>query len=368
MELAALFLRLGCTAFGGPAAHIALMQAEVVERRRWLSSTEFLDRVSAANLIPGPNSTELAIHIGYERAGWPGLFVAGACFIVPSAASTLGIAWFYVRFGALPQVPGLLHGIKPVIIAVVVQALLGLGRTVLAPTLHKVLVAIAVSAALAGVAELGVLAGTGVLAMAARGSLPTRPKAPMLALGTGLGATAVASGAATPSSLFLVFAKIGSLLFGSGYVLLAFLRSELVVDRHWLTEAQLVDAVAAGQITPGPVFTTATFVGYVLGGAAGAGAATAGIFAPAFLFVAASGFLVPRLRASPRANAFLDGVNVASFALMAVVAVQLGRTSLVDPVAVLLGVGSLVALLRWKVNSVWLILAGGAVGLLVGSR
>ena len=321
LELARLFLKLGATAFGGPAAHIAMMEDEVVRRRGWLSRDEFLDLLGATNLIPGPNSTEMAIHVGHRRAGWAGLLVAGVCFIVPATAIVWVLAWVYVRYGRLPQVAGLLYGVKPVIIAIVVQALWGLGRSAL-KTRALVLAGLA-SAALsfAGVNELALLFGAGLAMALARGVARAR------ALGVAflpplstLGLAAVAT--AQPfqlSTLFLVFLKVGAVLFGSGYVLLAFLRAELVVRLGWLSEGQLLDAVAVGQVTPGPVFTTATFVGYVLGGHAGAAAATAGIFLPAFLFVAVSGPLVPRLRRSAAAGAFLDGVNVASLALMAVV-------------------------------------------------
>ncbi len=368
LELAMLFLRLGMTAFGGPAAHIAMMQEEVVQRRKWLSSEEFLDLLGATNLIPGPNSTEMAIHIGHRRAGWAGLVVAGMCFIVPAAAITLGFAWVYVRFGTVPRVGGVLYGIKPVMIAVVAQALWGLGRSAVK---SKALAALGIAAAVAvavGAPELVVLFGGGFLAAAflARPSGGEKPSASN-AVGLGIGLTGAAGAAssavaASPWSLLLVFAKIGSVLFGSGYVLLAFLRDDLVEHRHWMTEGQLVDAVAVGQLTPGPVFTTATFIGYVIDGFGGAAAATLGIFLPAFVFVAFSGLLIPRLRASRRAGAFLDGVNVASLALMGVVTVQLGRAALVDAVTVVLAAVSAVLLVKWKVSSAWLIVGGGLVG------
>ena len=364
VELALLFLRLGTTAFGGPAAHIAMMEDEVVRRRRWLSREAFLDYLGATNLIPGPNSTELAIHIGHARAGWPGLLVAGACFILPAALIVTAIAWSYVRFGMLPAAEGLLYGIKPVVIAVVVQALVGLGRTALKTPL---LIALAVGATVAtalGVNELLVLFLAGLLMVALR-----RPAASASALA--LLPTAPAALAAPTAfglwPLFAVFLKIGSVLFGSGYVLLAFLRADLVERLGWLTERQLLDAVAVGQITPGPVFTTATFVGYLLAGPRGAGVATLGIFLPAFVFVALSGPLVPRLRRSPTAAAVLDGVNAASLALMAVVTWHLGRAALVDVPTVLLALASWVLLVRLRVNSAWLVLGAGALGLLMGA-
>jgi len=366
-ELATLFLKLGTTAFGGPAAHVAMMEDEVVRRRGWLTHEEFLDLLGATNLIPGPNSTEMAIHVGHRRAGWPGLLVAGVCFILPAALIVTAIAWAYVRFGKLPQAEGLLYGVKPVIIAVVVQALWGLGRTAIKGTWLALLGLAGAAACFLGVHELVVLFVTG-LAMIAGQSFTRRRGAltclvPFLA--NGVGVPLAAATATTPFSLgalFLFFLKVGSVLFGSGYVLLAFLRADLVERWHWLTEGQLLDAIAVGQFTPGPVFTTATFIGYLLAGTSGAAIATVGIFLPAFVFVALSGPLVPRLRASPVAGAFLDGVNVASLALMAVVTLRLGAAALVDWPTVLLALASAFLLLRYRVNSAWLVLGGAAVG------
>jgi chromate transporter len=370
LDLARLFLRLGATAFGGPAAHIAMMEDEVVRRRRWLCRDEFLDLLGATHLIPGPNSTEMAIHIGHRRAGWPGLVVAGVCFIVPAMAIVWLLAWAYVRFGRLPQLAGLLYGAKPAIIAVVVQALWGLGRSAL-KSRGLVLAALAsVGLSVVGVNELAVLFGTGLAVALGRAGGGRRPRVSGGALLPPLPSLALAAVATTQpfqlSTLFLVFLKVGAVLFGSGYVLLAFLRAELVVRLGWLSEGQLLDAVAVGQVTPGPVFTTATFVGYVLGGHAGAAAATAGIFLPAFLFVAVSGPLVPRLRRSAIAGAFLDGVTVASLALMALVTWQLGRSAVRDLPTALLAIVSAVLLLRYRVNSSWLVAAAAGGGLLAG--
>lgn len=365
-EVAGLFLRLGVTAFGGPAAHIAMMQDEVVERRRWLTAEEFLDLMGATNLIPGPNSTEMAIHIGHRRAGFPGLVVAGACFIVPAALITFALAWVYVRYGSVPRAQGILYGVKPVIIAVVVQAIWGLRKAALK---SKLLLAVGLScvvASLLGINELAILLAAGAL-VAAGGWFRFKPAAPgllQIAPPVTLAAGTVV-GAFSPTTLFLVFLKIGAILYGSGYVLLAFLRSDLVDRLHWLSEKQLIDAVAVGQLTPGPVFSTATFIGYVVGGTSGAVLATLGIFLPAFVFVAASGALIPKIRGSARARAFLDGVNVASLALMITVTMQLGRAALVDPPTVLLAAASALLLLRFKVNSAWLVLGGAAAGLLV---
>ncbi|HYC92536.1 MAG TPA: chromate transporter [Thermoanaerobaculia bacterium] len=344
-ELALLFLRLGATAFGGPAAHIAMMEEEVVRRRGWLTREEFLDLLGATNLIPGPNSTELAIHIGHRRAGWPGLLVAGACFIFPAALIVFVIAWLYVRYARLPQAEALLYGIKPVIIAIVADALWRLARTAMRTPLLAAAAIAAAAAAFLGVHELAVLFATGVLLMLLR-VRPPRATAPVALL-----------------PLFLFFLKVGSVLFGSGYVLLAFLRADLVERWGWLSEAQLLDAVAVGQITPGPVFTTATFIGYVLAGAPGAVVATIGIFLPAFFFVAVTSPLIPRLRRSRVLSAFLDGLNAASVALMAVVTWQLGRAALVDLTTVALAIASAIVLWRFRLNSAWLVLAGAAVGL-----
>lgn len=369
LELAKLFLKLGATAFGGPAAHIAMMEDEVVRRRGWLTHAEFLDLLGATNLIPGPNSTEMAIHIGHRRAGWAGWLVAGVCFIVPAMLIVTVLAWAYVRFGTLPQAGGLLYGIKPVIIAVVVQALWALGRTAVKTKTLAVLTAIAATASVLGVNELVVLFGTGAVMAAGRAAkrMSSANASGFVPLFAGVTVTAAAPvAAAAPFSLgtmFLFFVKVGSVLFGSGYVLLAFLRADLVERWGWLTENQLLDAIAVGQFTPGPVFTTATFIGYLLGGTTGALVATAGIFLPAFVFVALSGPLIPRIRRSRVAGAFLDGVNVASLALMGVVTWQLGRSALVDWLTALLAAGAAVLLLRWRVNSAWLVLGGAVVGL-----
>jgi chromate transporter len=372
-ELALVFLKLGTTAFGGPAAHIAMMEDELVRRRAWLTREELLDLVSAAALIPGPSSTEVAIYIGYRRGGWRGLLLGGLCFIMPAALIVTSIAWAYVRFGRLPAVGGVLYGIKAIIIAVVAQALVAFGRTAIK---SRWLLALGVAAAAAnvlGASPLVVLLCAGVVSAA--GPIVRHEKKekndPSLLWPGALGVTSGASIVATASApvgltkLFLVFLKIGAIVFGSGYVLLAFLRADLVDRTHWLTESQLVDAVAVGQLTPGPVFTTATFVGYVVAGIPGAIVATVGIFLPSFVLVAISGRLIPRLRRSRIAGAFLDGVNVASLALMGVVGVQLARAAIVDVPSAGLAVLSGAALLRWRINSAWLVLAGGAVGALV---
>jgi chromate transporter len=369
-EVARFFLRLGFTAFGGPAAHIAMMEAEVVRGRAWVTREEFLDLLGAANLIPGPTSTELAIYLGYRRAGWPGLFLGGLCFILPAALITLGLAWAYARFHTLPSVTGLLYGIKAAIIAVVAQALWGLGRTAVKSRFLAALALLATMASFFEVNPLAILLAAGLLAMAAgKATQRTRFVVPaILGLGPGLGLAAPVVGTGILASvslagLFWAFLKVGALLYGSGYVLLALLRADLVERLHWLTDTQLLDAIAVGQFTPGPVFTTATFIGYLVKSWTGAGVATLGIFLPSFVLVAASGPLLKRLQKSAVARAFLDGVNVAALALMATVTWHLGRSALIDWPTVAIALGSLFLLLRFRINSFWLVLAGGVAGL-----
>lgn len=368
-EVTWLFLRLGFTAFGGPAAHIAMMHDEVVKRRQWMTDQHFLDLVGATNLIPGPNSTEMAIHIGCERAGWRGLVAAGLCFIMPAVLIVLALAWMYVEYGSTPQGNALMYGIKPVIIAVVVQALY---RLVPSALKSPILIAMGVAALvlyLLGVNELLVLFGGAALVVLIR-AVRRFPQAaaawvPLVALKGALPQQA-ASDAVSLGQLFLVFLKAGALLYGSGYVLLAFLRNDLVVNLGWMTEEQLLDAIAIGQFTPGPVFTTATFIGYTLAGLPGAAVATIGIFLPSFLFVALLARIMPYLRKSPWTAAFLDGVNVAALGLMAGVTWQLGRAAIVDLPTTLLAVVAAVLLFRFQVNSAWLVLAGGVIGLALG--
>lgn len=379
-ELALFFLRLGTTAFGGPAAHIALMEDELVRRRKWLTREKFLDLLGASSLIPGPSSSELAIHIGYLRAGWAGLVVGGICFILPAAILVAFIAWAYVRYGHLPVVAGVLYGVKPVVIAVILQALWGLGRTAVKSWALAVAGVICIVLSFQGMNALAILFGAGAILAcfhaitkgiagkktAGRSAFvllwsKLRPNFARLFPLAGAGGVA----ALVPGlwALFLVFLNIGSVVFGSGYVLLAFLRADLVAHRAWVTDAQLVDAVAIGQVTPGPVFTTATFLGYLLRGPLGAMVATVGIFLPAFVLVAASGPLIPFLRRSVTAGAFLDGVNVASLALMAAVSYQLGRSAIVDTLTVALAVSSAILLLRFRINSAWLVLGGALAGI-----
>jgi chromate transporter len=371
-ETAALFLRLGTTAFGGPAAHIALMEEEVVSRRQWLSREQFLDYLGATNLIPGPNSTELAIHLGLARHGLAGLALAGICFILPAAIIVTVIAWAYTRFGELPTVVAVFNGVTPAVLAVIAQALWKLGRSAVKSVTLGVLGALSVVAIAFGVNELVVLGIGGLIA----GLLSTRAQfRPTLVAGGILiarstvaraAAVVAATAGAVPFSfwtLFATFAKIGAVLFGSGYVLIAFLRADFVERLGWITERQLLDAVAVGQVTPGPLFTTATFVGYLVAGLPGAIVGTIGIFLPAFVFVGLSGPLVPRLRQSPFAGGVLDGVNVVSLALMAFVTWQLAARTLTTPTTAAIALVALVLLLRYRVNPTWLVVGGAVIGL-----
>lgn len=371
-ELAAVFLKLGTIAFGGPAAHIAMMDDEIVKRRQWISREKLLDLLGITNLIPGPNSTELAIHIGYERAGLWGLVVAGVCFILPAMLIVWAFAALYVQSQTIPQLGWLLYGIKPVIIAIVAQALWKLGKTAVKDLPTGIVAAAVVVAFFLGVNEILLLLLGGVAVMLAKN----------LRRGGGAGAIGawfmplpeiIAQANPTPASspgwiaVFWFFLKIGSVLYGSGYVLLAFLQRDLVERNGWLTSQQLLDAVAIGQFTPGPVFTTATFVGYLVAGNAGAIAGTIGIFLPAFVFVAIVNPWVPKLRQSAWASGFLDGVNAASMGLMAVVTYVLARAAIVDWVTAVVAILSAIVVFRFKLNSAWLVLAGGIIGLLARS-
>lgn len=372
-EVALVFLKLGTIAFGGPAAHIAMMKGELVDKRRWVDEQQFLDLLGAANLIPGPNSTELAIHLGYKRAGWAGLVTAGVCFIVPAMLIVWAFAAIYSRYQSVPELGFILYGVKPVILAIVLQALWGLAKSAVKGAVTGVLGGAAFVLALLGVNELLLLALAGAAAwlLAQRGKQPGRTAAalaplPLLLAGGASAAETAKTGALSLAALFWTLLKIGSVLYGSGYVLLAFLQNDFVDRTHSLTPQQLLDAVAVGQFTPGPVFTTATFVGYLIHGTPGALIATIAIFLPAFLFVALTHPLVSRLRRSKSLAAVLDGVNAASLALMAAVSWQLGKAAVVDVWTIALGAAALFVLLRYKkLNSVWLVLGGAAVGALL---
>lgn len=388
-ELAVVFLKLGTIAFGGPAAHIAMMDDEVVKRRQWMSRERLLDLLGITNLIPGPNSTELAIHIGYERAGWRGLVIAGVCFILPAMLMVWAIAALYVRYQTLPQLEWLLYGVKPVIIAIVLQALWKLGKAAIKDRITALAAATAIVSFALGFNELALLGLLGLATMLLRIGLAGRsngrsswmllPLLPavtqswsgllaqlaQLPLAAGSTSVAVTSTPATWLQVFWFFLKVGSVLYGSGYVLLAFLQRGLVEQTQWLSSQALLDAIAIGQITPGPVFTTATFVGYLLAGSAGAIAGTIGIFLPAFVLVLIINPWATKLRQSRWASGFLDGVNAASLGLMAVVSWQLTQAAIVDGWTLGLGLLSALLLFRFRWNSAWLVLGGGLVGLLI---
>jgi chromate transporter len=381
-ELALFFLRLGTTAFGGPAAHIAMMEDEVVRRRQWVAREKFLDLLGAANLIPGPSSTEMAIFIGYLCKGWAGLLLGGICFIFPAMVIVMVLAWAYVRFGNLPQVNWLLYGVKPVVIAIILQALWQLGRKAVKNKFLGALAIIGLILNFLGINLLILLFGAGLISGMRQGFIQDRARSwrPLLImllsvccllavvyLAAGLYSAEKVTFGLLP--LFLFFVKVGSIVFGSGYVLLAFLQADLVEHWHWLTTTQLLDAIAVGQVTPGPVFTTATFIGYLLAGLPGALIATAGIFLPSFIFVAASSPLLPRLRKSAVTGAFLDGVIIASLALMASVTYSIGRDAVSDLPTALLALGSAILLVRFRLNSLWLVLCGALIGFLIyGAR
>jgi chromate transporter len=365
-ELATVFLKLGTIAFGGPAAHIAMMDNEVVNQRQWMSREKLLDLLGVTNLIPGPNSTELAIHIGYERAGWRGLMVAGISFILPAMLIVWTLAAIYVHYQTLPQLEWLLYGIKPVIIAVVLQALWQLGKKAAKDIPTKAAGFLAVVGFFAGINEILLLLLLGVIVMLAKRSRKTQSISAFLVpftLAAQVGTGAISTASLGWMKVFLFFLKIGSVLYGSGYVLLAFMQRDLVERNQWLTSQQLLDAIAIGQVTPGPVFTTATFVGYLLAGHAGAIAGTVGIFLPAFVLVWLVNPWVAKLRQSVWASGFLDGVNAASLGLMAGVTYVLARAALVDGLTILVAILSALAVFRFKVNSAWLVLAGGIIGL-----
>lgn len=364
-ELARVFFRLGLTAFGGPAVHIALMEDEFVEKRKWLQKGDFLDLIAAANVIPGPNSTELAMHIGYLRRGWLGLIVAGSCFILPAALIVYGLAWSYRVFGQTPKVEAAFYGMKPVMIAIIVQVIWRLGKTTLTSFSQVFLAVIAATAALLGANEVSVIFGAGSVFLALH-FLKHRSNVTSALFPV----TLFSIGNQEPISqslwlVFGVFAKIGALLFGSGYVLISFLKTELVEKHGLISNAQLLDAITIGQVTPGPVFTTATFLGYLIAGTAGAIVATFGIFAPAFLLVAATAPYLTAVKNAVLPRVFLNGVNVASIALIGVAAWNIGSSALVDLPTGFIFVFSLFIVMRFKLNPAWLLLAGSAIGLVL---
>lgn len=388
-EVARSFLRLGLTAFGGPAAHLAFMRSELVVRRRWVGEQELLDLIGGASLLPGPTSTEVALMLARRRKGWWGLLVGGACFIMPSVLLVLLLSWAYVHYGTTNAGAGVLFGVKPVVVAIISNAVVGLARTAVKSWLLGAVAALAVAAYFFGASPVLILVGAALVvtvvanrdrwmrgSSAAAGSSAAFWAALHLGHRAGsprsrLVSSRLVSSQLVPSHLvkvslwaiFLEFLKLGSIVFGSGYVLVTYLRGDLVLHGHWLSETQLLATVAIGQITPGPVFTTATSIGYLVGGLGGALLATVGIFLPSFLLVAALMPVLSRARRSVWSASALDGVNAAAIALMAGVTIQLGRASLVGWLPVLVAVGSLALLVRWRVNSTWLVVAGAAVGL-----
>lgn len=372
--------KLGCIAFGGPAAHIAMLRDEVVSRRAWMTDQRYLDLLGVTNLIPGPNSTEMVMHIGQERAGWKGLVGAGAAFILPAAAMTLLFAWLYVAYGTTTGGEWLLKGIKPVVLAVVLQAIWNLARTAVKSVPLAIVTVAVLALSLLGVNELVLLFGGAAVVglarwIARRGGHPGGPGSGAFGIGLvgvidrlpmqTLGSVSDPEIAYSGGRLFFTFLKIGGLLYGSGYVLVAFIRNDLVDRLGWITQQQLLDAVAVGQFTPGPVFTTATFVGYLAGGFPGAVLATIAIFLPAFAFVALFHPLVDRLSTISWVRPILDGINAAAIGLMAAVTVFLSRDAIVDPVTASLAAGALVLLVRFRVNSALLVLGGGLASVLI---
>lgn len=350
-EIGKVFFKLGTMAFGGPAAHIAMMDDEIIEKKDWISREKFMDLIGATNLIPGPNSTELAIHLGFERGGGLGLLIGGIAFIFPAMVITLFFAYIYVRFGDVPQVGSILYGMKPVIIVIILNALFRLGKSVIKSKFYFILGIFIIGIYLLGIGEIPLLLLSGIFITLIKNR--NRIKEKFFAV--------------SPLSLmaiFLIFLKIGSVLYGSGYVLLAFLEAEFVDKLGILTNQQLVDAVAVGQFTPGPIFTTITFIGYLLKGFPGAIVATIGVFVPSFSLVWLLNPIIPKLRNSTWLSGILDGVNLGALALMAVVTFKLTMTSLIDPISIVIFIISLFTLIKLKINPPWIILLGGIIGFL----
>jgi chromate transporter len=358
-EIAQLFFKLGCISFGGPAAHIAMMEDEVVKKRKWMTHEHFLDLIGATNLIPGPNSTEMTMHCGHERAGWKGLFVAGFSFIFPAVVITAIFAWLYQLYGQLPEVEPFIYGIKPAVISIILMAAFRLGKKAIKNTQLAILGVLAIAVCLLGVNEIIVLFGFGLLGLMInvfkKKTNTLNSFIPFLLLQV---VDPIKIGSL---KIFLTFLKVGAILYGSGYVLFAFLDSELV-SNGWLTRQELIDAVAVGQITPGPVLSTSTFIGWQMNGISGALAATIGIFLPSFLFVLILNPLIPKMRKSKYISAFLDAVNVAAVALILAVCIQMGKDTLTDWRTILIAIVSLITVFYFKkLNSAFIVL-GGAIG------
>jgi chromate transporter len=362
-EVAALFFKLGAISFGGPAAHIALMEQEVVVKRGWLSREHFLDLLAATNLVPGPNATEMAIHIGFVRAGWAGFVAGGVAFIVPAFLISLTLAMTYVHLGTLPQGAAVFYGINPAVMAIILTATYRLGRTAIRDKAAVALGVACLGAVMLGVNEVMVLLAAGVAGILIYAS-PRWPWLAAIVFGFALPTFASAHGLDDKlARLGLFFLKVGALIFGSGMVLFAFIQRDVVTGYGWLTLQQLLDAIAVGQMTPGPVLSSATFIGYLVAGVPGAVISTIAVFFPSFVIVALIGPWIPRLRQSPIAQAFLRGVNAAVVALILSVSLALFRSAVVDVWTALVVVVGLVALLRFKVNTLWLVMGGAVVGL-----
>jgi chromate transporter len=366
-EVASFFLKLGFLAYGGAAGHVAMMRRELVDRRKWISEQDFLDLFGIMNLIPGPSSTEMVIALGYWRAGWPALILVGVLFILPAMLMILALSWAYVRYGTLPAAQWILYGMNPMVIAIIADALLSLGRTALKTASLALMAVASLVLYFWGVSIVAIIVSTALLTAIVGYSQTKRLQRgsgifPVVGGGAGV---AIAAASAIPFSmtrLFLTFLKIGAVSYGGGYVLLAFLRADFVAHLHWLTDKQLLDAVAAGQITPGPVFASATFVGYLTGGLKGALLATLGMFLPSFILIAIVFPFIPKLKGSAGTRIFLDGINAVTVGLMTAVSWQLARGAILDAFTAVEAIAGLLILKRFQINSAWLILGGLAAG------
>jgi chromate transporter len=366
-EVASFFLKLGFLAYGGAAGHVAMMRRELVDRRKWISEQDFLDLFGIMNLIPGPSSTEMVIALGYWRAGWPALILVGVLFILPAMLMILALSWAYVRYGTLPAAQWILYGMNPMVIAIIADALLSLGRTALKTASLALMAVASLVLYFWGVSIVAIIVSTALLTAIVGYSQTKRLQRgsgifPVVGGGAGV---AIAAASAIPFSmtrLFLTFLKIGAVSYGGGYVLLAFLRADFVAHLHWLTDKQLLDAVAAGQITPGPVFASATFVGYLTGGLKGALLATLGMFLPSFILIAIVFPFIPKLKGSAGTRIFLDGINAVTVGLMTAVSWQLARGAILDAFTAVEAIAGLLILRRFQINSAWLILGGLAAG------
>ncbi|HSY59967.1 MAG TPA: chromate efflux transporter [Terriglobales bacterium] len=366
-EVAAFFLKLGFLAYGGAAGHIAMMRRELVDRHKWISEQDFLDLFGIMNLIPGPSSTETVIAMGYWRAGWPALILAGVLFILPAMLMILALSWAYVRYGSLPAAQWILYGVNPIVISIIADALWSLGRAALKNMWLASMAVVALVLYFKGVSVVAIILGAAALMAAfayskSRGVKPAMGILPMMGVGAGVAAVASSAIPFSMARLFLTFLKIGAVAYGSGYVLLAFMHADFVAHLHWLTEKQLLDAIAAGQITPGPVFASATFVGYLTGGLKGALLATLGMFLPSFIFIAILFPFIPKLKGSAGARTFLDGINAVTVGLMAAVSWQLARGAILDAFTAAEAVIGFIILRRYQINSAWLILGGLVAG------